>query len=121
LIRRALEISPEDGYITDSLGWVYYKMAEMHFKESRKEEALKLLDRAHGQLMQAAELTGGDSVVSEHLGDVLSLRGDKEGALRRYEEAVGLEVRESEQPMLLEKLDRLRDDLGLIPTTGEAP
>ena len=120
LIRRALEISPGDGYITDSLGWVYYKMAEMLFAESRKEEALKLLDRAHGQLMQAAELTGGDSVVSEHLGDVLSLRGDKEGALRRYEEAVDLEVRESEQPMLLEKLDRLRDDLGLTPTTGEA-
>lgn len=121
LVRRALEISPEDGYITDSLGWIYYKMAEMHFKESRKDEALRLLDRAQDHLVQAAELTGGDSVVSEHLGDVLLLRGDKKGALERYEEAVALELREAEQPLLLEKLDRLRGDLGREPQTGEAP
>jgi tetratricopeptide (TPR) repeat protein len=121
LIRRALEISPDDGYITDSLGWVYYKMAELLFEESRNDEAHRLLDRAQRQLVQAAELTGGDSVVSEHLGDVLLLRGDKQGALERYEEAVGLEVRESEQPTLLEKRDRLRGDLGRKPATGQAP
>ncbi|MBW2498591.1 MAG: tetratricopeptide repeat protein [Deltaproteobacteria bacterium] len=121
LIQRALEIAPEDGYITDSLGWVYYKMAESLFEESRKEEALRLLDRAQEHLLQASELTGGDSVVSEHLGDVLLLRGDKEGALDYYEEAVGLEVRESEQPLLREKLDRLRRDLGRPATGSEAP
>jgi len=121
LIRRALEISPDDGFITDSLGWVYYRMAESLFEESRKEEAMQLLDRAQRRLVQAAELTGGDPVVSEHLGDVLLLRGDKEGALERYEEAVELEIRESEQPMLLEKRDRLRGDLGQNPATGEAP
>ncbi len=121
LVRRALEISPDDGYIIDSLGWVYYKMAELLFKESRTEEAIRLLDRAQRQLVQAAELTGGDPVVSEHLGDVLLLRGDKQGALERYEEAVGLELRESEQPLLLEKRDRLRGDLGRKPPSGEAP
>jgi len=121
LIRRALEISPDDGYITDSLGWVYYKMAELLFEESRNDEAIRLLDRAQSKLVQAAELTGGDSVVSEHLGDVLLLRGDKQGALERYEEAVELELRESEQPTLLEKRDRLRGDLGRKPATGEAP
>ena len=121
LIRRALEISPEDGFITDSLGWVYYKMAEMLFEESRKEEAIQLLDRAQRHLIQASELTGGDPVVSEHLGDVLLLRGDKEGALERYEEAVDLELRESEQPLLLEKRDRLRGDLERHSASGEAP
>jgi tetratricopeptide (TPR) repeat protein len=121
LIRRALEIAPDDGYITDSLGWVYYKMAEMLFEESRKDEAIRFLDRAQSRLVQAAELTGGDSVVSEHMGDVLLLRGDKEGALDHYEEAVDLELREAEQPMLLEKRDRLRGDLGRKPPTGEAP
>ena len=112
LIRRAIEIEPEDGYITDSLGWVYYKMAEGLFAESRKEEALRALEQAHEQLLQAAKLTGGDSVVSEHLGDVFLLRGDKSGALDYYEEAVELELREEEQPNLLEKLDQLRRDLG---------
>lgn len=112
LIRRAIEIEPEDGYITDSLGWVYYKMAEGLFAESRNEEALWALKQAHEQLLQAAKLTGGDSVVSEHLGDVFLLRGDKSGALDYYEEAVELELREEEQPNLLEKLDQLRRDLG---------
>ncbi|MBC8187872.1 MAG: tetratricopeptide repeat protein [Proteobacteria bacterium] len=120
LIRRALKISPGDGYITDSLGWVYYKMAEILFEKSRTDEALRLLDRAHRQLIQAAELTGGDSVVSEHLGDVLLLRGDKRGALEHFDDAVGLEVRESEQPMLFQKRDRLRGDLGLPVPDGEA-
>jgi tetratricopeptide (TPR) repeat protein len=120
LIRRALEISPDDGYIVDSLGWVYYKMAEMLFEESRKDEAIRLLDRAQRRLVQAAELTGGDSVVSEHLGDVLLLRGDKQGALERYDEAVELELRESEQPLLLEKRDRLRGDLGRKSPSGKA-
>jgi tetratricopeptide (TPR) repeat protein len=121
LVRRALEISPEDGYITDSLGWIYYRMAELLFKDSRKDEALGLLDRAQGHLDQAAVLTGGDPVVSEHLGDVLLLRGDKQGALEHYQEAVDLELRESEQPLLLEKRDRLQRDLGRSPQTGEAP
>ena len=68
-------------------------------------------------LVRAAELTGGDSVVSEHLGDVLLLRGDKLGALGFYEEAVTLDVREDEQPNLYDKLESLRRDLG-APSPG---
>jgi tetratricopeptide (TPR) repeat protein len=114
LIRRALEVAPGDGYITDSLGWVYYKMAEDLLMASRREEALKLLERAEQQLLEAAALTGGDPVVSEHLGDVLLLKGDRRGALDYYEQAVGLEMREDEQPDLLEKLRLLRRDLGVV-------
>ena len=121
LIQRALAISPEDGYIADSLGWVYYKMAEMDFRESRKDEALALLERARKQLLQAADLTGGDPVVSEHLGDVHLLRGEKARALDYYEEAVGLELREAEQPNLKSKLEQLRRDLGRPPQPNGAP
>jgi len=121
LIRRALALSPDDGYITDSLGWVYYKMAEMYFREDRKDEALSLLERARKQLLQAAEMTGGDPVVSEHLGDVHLLRGEKSRALDYYEEAVSLEIRQSEQPNLLEKIERLRRDLGRPSRPDGAP
>ena len=123
LIRRALEISPQDGYIIDSLGWVYYKMAESHVEAGRKADALSALDRAQAQLLQAAELTGGDSVVSEHLGDVLLLRGDELGALGHYEAAIGMEMRADEQPNLIDKLDRLRRDLGQTsrPSTSAPP
>ncbi|HKK51162.1 MAG TPA: tetratricopeptide repeat protein, partial [Myxococcota bacterium] len=121
LIRRALEIAPRDGYITDSLGWVYYRMAESLFEQSREKEARRFLERAEEQLLQAAELTGGDSVVAEHLGDVRLLLGDREGALEYYEQAEELGVREDEQPELREKLERLRRELGRPAPTREAP
>ena len=121
LIQRALAISPDDGYIADSLGWVYYKMAEMHFRDARKDEALALLERAREQLLQAAELTGGDPVVSEHLGDVHLLRGEKARALDYYEEAIGLDMREAEQPNLKAKLEALRRDLGRPAKPDGAP
>jgi len=124
LIRRALEIDPDDGFITDSLGWVYYRMAEAQLAQSRREEGHRLLRLAREQLLKAAELTGGDPVVSEHLGDVSLLLGDEEEALRYFEQAVALGVRENEQPKLAEKLERLRRELGRAApggSTGEAP
>lgn len=117
MIVRALELSPDDGYITDSLGWVYYRMAEERLAAKDEDEAFRLLERAETALVRAAELTGGDAVVSEHLGDVLLLRGDKRGALGYYEEAVTLDVREDEQPNLYDKLESLRRDLG-APSSG---
>lgn len=55
-IRRAASLYPTDGYITDSLGWVLYRMG-------RYEEALPHLEHA-------VELLPYDSVVNDHLGDV---------------------------------------------------
>ena len=66
-------------------------------------------------------MTGGDPVVSEHLGDVHLLRGEKARALDYYEEAVGLEMRQSEQPNLMEKIERLRRDLGRPSRPDGAP
>jgi tetratricopeptide (TPR) repeat protein len=111
-ITRALEIRPDDGYITDSLGWVYYMRARPLIAEGRRDDALLHLDRALRELERAAELTGGDPVISEHLGDVYLLLEDKEGALRQYEEALGLDPRAGEQPQLGEKVERLRKELG---------
>ena len=70
-----------------------------------------MLDQAHEHLVLAAELTGGDPVVSEHLGDVHLLMGNKARALEFYEQAIELEYREDEQPDLIEKLEGLREEL----------
>jgi Flp pilus assembly protein TadD len=56
LIRRAVEQEPQNGAFIDSLGWVFYRLG-------RLEEAREELERA-------VELTAGDPVVCEHLGDV---------------------------------------------------
>ena len=85
----------------DSLGWVYYMRARAPGGErSAQREATPYLDRALRELKRAHELTGGDPVISEHLGDTYLLMNDKERALENFEEAVTLEPREGEQPKL---------------------
>jgi tetratricopeptide (TPR) repeat protein len=56
LVRRALAQEPDNGAYLDSMGWVYYRLGR--------------LDEARRDLERAVELTNGDPVVSEHLGDV---------------------------------------------------
>jgi tetratricopeptide (TPR) repeat protein len=111
MIVRALELRPDDGYITDSLGWLYYMRARPMIRSGRKEAGLALLEQAREKLFLAADLTGGDPVVSEHLGDVHLLMDQKEQALHFYEEAVRLEPRADEQPHLMDKLEELRREL----------
>jgi tetratricopeptide (TPR) repeat protein len=111
MIARALELKPDDGYITDSLGWVYYKRARPLLDTGHHGEARAWLTRAASELERAAKLTGGDPVISEHLGDVHLALGEKQVALDHYERAVALEPRTGEQPDLLTKRDRLREEL----------
>ena len=112
LIEQAVSLAPRDGYILDSLGWVYYQQARPLLDGERHQEGLELLGRALEQLTLADELTGGDPVVSEHIGDVYLLLDQQDRALQYYEEAVGQNPRIDEQPNLHEKLDRLRRELG---------
>ncbi|ALK09757.1 lipoprotein NlpI [Blastochloris viridis] len=55
MIRRAVQLRPDDGYIVDSLGWA-------HFKLGRVDEAVAELERA-------IELKPDDPVINDHLGD----------------------------------------------------
>jgi tetratricopeptide (TPR) repeat protein len=111
LIVRAVELRPEDGYIADSLGWVYYMRARSLVDGGQRGQARPLIERALRELYRADELTGGDPVVSEHLGDAYLLLDDKSRALEKFEEAVRLEPRQGEQPKLHEKLETLRREL----------
>ena len=64
------------------------------------------LERSLLELHKAAEMTGGDPVIYEHLGDVYLLLEDKPRALENYEEALTLDPREHEQPELPEDAPR---------------
>lgn len=74
LIKEALKYSPDDGYITDSLGWVYYK-------KGLYKDALKLLKKA-------ADLVPDDPTIFEHLGDAYLKMNDKKKALMFYERSL---------------------------------
>lgn len=66
MIRRAVALRPQDGYITDSLGWVLYRLG-------RYEEAIPHLERA-------VELLPDDPIVNDHLGDAYWVVGRKREA-----------------------------------------
>ncbi|MBB3930600.1 tetratricopeptide (TPR) repeat protein [Kaistia hirudinis] len=55
LIKKAVELKPDDGYIVDSLGWAYYKT-------DRYPEAVAQLERA-------VSLLPDDPTINDHLGD----------------------------------------------------
>lgn len=110
-IKRALELRPDDGFITDSLGWVYYMRARPLLESGNVKDGRALLRQAIAELEKASQLTGGDPVISEHLGDAYLLLPDKKRALEKYRDAIRLEPREGEQPDLRRKHDDLRREL----------
>ena len=74
LIKEALQQKPDDGYITDSLGFVY-------FKKGLFNEALKYFERA-------LSLVPDNSTILEHLGDAYLKIGDNEEALNCYKRSL---------------------------------
>jgi len=111
MIERAIVLRPEDGYIADSLGWVFYMRARPLVEGGNLPAARKYIDQALAALEHADDLTGGDPVVSEHIGDTYLLLDEKQRALDKFEEALRMEPRFGEQPDLLEKLENLRREL----------
>ncbi len=75
-IRKAVELLPDDGYVRDSLGWVYYKMGDV--------------EQAIIELRKASEMVGNDPVIKEHLGDIYMQTEQYEKARAAYEEAYEL-------------------------------
>jgi len=90
LIERALQLQPGEPFITDSVGWVEYRMG-------RKEEALKLLRQAYS--------ARPDTEIGAHLGEVLWVTGAKDEARKVWNEA---SQRDKGNDVLRETLSRLR-------------
>jgi tetratricopeptide (TPR) repeat protein len=111
MIERAIQLRPEDGFIVDSLGWVYYMRARPLVESGKLDAAKGYIKRALEELERADELTGGDPVISEHMGDTYLLQGERKRALDMFEEALQLGPRDAEQPHLVEKLENLRREL----------
>ncbi len=110
-IVRALELRPENGYIVDSLGWVYYMRGRPLIEAGDLASGRRWVEKALEELERADELTGGDPVISEHMGDAYLLLERRRQALDKFEEAALMGPRPDEQPKLHEKLETLRREL----------
>ena len=69
LIKRALEISPNDYYVLDSMGWILYR-------QGRLDEAIEFLNKALAER--------NDPEIAAHLGEVLWVKGDKKSGAGRF-------------------------------------
>lgn len=90
LIQKALTFAPNDPFITDSLGWVEFRLGN-------RTEALRILDGAYKQKP--------DADIAAHLGEVLWSLGERERAQAVWKEGLLLN---SENDTLQETLKRLR-------------
>jgi tetratricopeptide (TPR) repeat protein len=93
LIQKALELSPGEPFITDSLGWVEFRLGN-------RDEALRLL--------RGAYQSRPDPEIAAHLGEVLWVAGQRDEARRVLREA---RSRDAGNEVLREVLARLRVDL----------
>ena len=82
LIKEALKYKPNDGYITDSLGWVYYKKGQF--------------DKALKYLKKAVELVPDDPIMLEHMGDAYLKLNDRPNALKYYQKSLKVKVKDKE-------------------------
>lgn len=73
LVEKAAELKPEDPFIMDSLGWVYFRLGQ-------HARALDLLRRALA--------VGNDPEIAAHLGEVLWAQGQREEARAVWQSAL---------------------------------
>jgi len=92
-ILKAVELKPEDGYIIDSLGWVYYRLKEYN-------KAVKWLKRS-------IELKPDDPNIYDHLGDAYRAIGQNEDALKAYKSALELYEDEQQQEEMENKINAI--------------
>ena len=91
LILEAMKYKSEDGYIIDSLGWVYYKKG--------------LFEQAVKTLKKASAMVPDDPVIMEHLGDAYLKTNQKKKALETYRNSFKLKKKDTKE--LLEKIRKL--------------
>jgi tetratricopeptide (TPR) repeat protein len=90
MIEKAVEQSPEDGYVIDSLGWALYKLTQY-------EEAI-------GWLEKAIMLQPEDPTINDHLGDAYWRHGRKLEARFQWQHALVMKPEADD-------VERIRDKL----------
>jgi tetratricopeptide (TPR) repeat protein len=91
LIRRAVQLRPNDGYFVDSLGWAYYRQKDF--------------DQAVKQLERAVELKPDDPVINDHLGDAYWHVGRRLEAKFQWKQALDLKPETDDEAKIKKKLE----------------
>ncbi len=92
-IKKAVELKPDNGYILDSLGWVYYRLGR--------------LAEARDELEKALKLTADDANIHDHLGDVYRALHDFDKAREAYRKAIELFSEQEKKAAVEKKINEL--------------
>jgi tetratricopeptide (TPR) repeat protein len=74
LIKRAVELEPQNGAYLDSLGWAYFKLGKY--------------EEAEANLRKAADKTPNDATVQDHMGELYAKTGRLKMAVTHWERAL---------------------------------
>lgn len=91
MIEEAVAARPQDGYITDSLGWVFYRLG-------RYDEAVEHMERA-------VELEPVDPILNDHLGDVYWAVGRRMEARFQWHRAMSFDPEPEDATRIRRKLE----------------
>jgi tetratricopeptide (TPR) repeat protein len=91
MIERAVAARPDSGFITDSLGWVFYRLG-------RFEEAVEPMERA-------VELEPNDPIINDHLGDVYWMVGRYREAEFQWHRALSFDPEPEDAARIRRKLE----------------
>lgn len=91
LVARALELTPDDAAVIDSMGWI-------EFRQGRHREARALLEKAFGKVK--------DPEIAAHLGEVLWTLGEKDQARAIWQAALSKDPEHRVLRDTVQRLDR---------------
>lgn len=96
-IKKAVELKPENGYIADSLGWVYFRLGQLKKAETALEYALKLEPQ--------------DPHIYDHLAEVYASLKKTTKALQTYKKAYEMFTNKKKRQKVREKIDTIEKQL----------
>jgi len=91
MIEKAVSARPDDGYITDSLGWIFYTVGKY--------------DQAVAPMERAVELVPLDPIITDHLGDVYWKVGRKREAKFQWRRALSFKPEDKDGERMRLKLE----------------
>ena len=92
MLKRAVELQSEDGYIVDSLGWAYFRLQNYAV--------------AAQYLEQAVLLEPGQATINDHLGDAYWRLGRRNEASFQWQHALAMKPEKANEQAIRDKLTK---------------
>lgn len=92
-IQQAIKLRPNNGYIHDSLGWVYFRLHD--------------LEKARKELEHAIALAPDDPYIHDHLADVYVSLSLQDKAFELYRKALDLFSQDEEKEKIKKKIESI--------------